>query len=134
MSKKKKRYVNDGLDLDLTYILPNIIAMGFPAERIHGMYRNSMVDVQNFFNKKYPGFYKIYNLCSEKQYKEDSFQQCSQIYTFDDHNAPPFDMMLAFCEDVAEFVKRNPKCVAAIHCKAGKGRTGLMICCYLIYS
>ncbi len=43
-------------------------------------------------------------------------------------------MMAAFCNNLDEWLKANETNVAAIHCKAGKGRTGLMICCWLIHS
>jgi hypothetical protein len=56
-----------------------------------------MDDVKRFFNKKFYDNYKIYNLCSERSYSDDQFKNCSQVYTFDDHNPPIFMLMVEFC-------------------------------------
>ena len=42
--------------------------------------------------------------------------------------------MLEFCIDITLYFMRVPNSIAAIHCKAGKGRTGTMIICYLIFA
>lgn len=41
-------------------------------------------------------------------------------------------MMYAFCEDAAAFLARDRANVVALHCKAGKGRTGIMACCLMV--
>jgi len=57
VSKKKIRFQKDGFDLDLTYITPRILAMGFPSEGTEGWIRNPMAEVQRFFEEYHPGRY-----------------------------------------------------------------------------
>ena len=120
----------------LCYINERIIAMGYPADNYEAWYRNSMSEVVRFFNKRHPHRHKIYNLCSERKYDPKEFIKgiVNDDFGFDDHNPPPFDYIYRFCVDVHEWLSQNPANVIAVHCKAGKGRTGVMICCYLVYA
>ena len=121
VSKKKRRYVGDGFDLDLTYITPRVIAMGFPSEGAEGVYRNPMSEVVSFLETRHREHYMVYNLCSERSYDPAKFSNRLKAFPFDDHNPPPLRMIPALCASVKDFLKEDDENVVVIHCKAGKG-------------
>jgi protein-tyrosine phosphatase len=137
VSKQKRRFENDQFDLDMAYISKRVIAMGYPAKSLEGIYRNSLHDVIKFFNTYHNDNVKIYNLCLEKEriYEKKFFNKSLVgLFPSKDHNPCPIKLILEFCVDIILYLIKNPNGVAAIHCKAGKGRTGVMICSYLIFS
>ncbi|CAD8077045.1 unnamed protein product [Paramecium sonneborni] len=106
--------------------------MGYPADNFESLYRNSLDEVQRFLNSRHPEKYKVFNLCSERQYRHDLFYKVVE-FPFEDHQPPPFQIILPFCLTVQKWLKKQDR-VIAVHCKAGKGRTGTMISCYLLFS
>ena len=56
-----------------------------------------------------------------------SFIVCLPLYVvalfpFDDHNAPPYELIEPFCDDIDAWLTKNPENVAVVHCKDGKVR------------
>jgi phosphatidylinositol-3,4,5-trisphosphate 3-phosphatase/dual-specificity protein phosphatase PTEN len=133
VSQEKVRFQEDGFDLDLTYITPNIIAMGFPSAGKEAYFRNPIEEVERFFLSRHAGHFRIYNLCSERDYDRPTrFGGAFRRFPFDDHNAPcPIRLIPELVRDATMFLQEDARNVVAIHCKAGKGRTGVMVSCLL---
>nr|XP_031540450.1 phosphatidylinositol 3,4,5-trisphosphate 3-phosphatase TPTE2-like isoform X2 [Vicugna pacos] len=134
VSENKRRYEKDGFDLDLTYVTERIIAMSFPSSGRQSFYRNPIKEVMRFLDTKHPDHYQVYNLCSEKAYDPRYFHHRVRQYMIDDHNVPSLIEMLAFSRDVEKWMAQDEKNIIVVHCKGGKGRTGTMICAYLLAS
>eukprot|EP00939_MAST-03C_sp_MAST-3C-sp1_P000130 g130.t1 len=134
VSKEKIRLETaDGYSLDLAYITKNIIAMGFPSSGIHGIYRNHFKDVKSYLKSRHGHKYKLWNLCIERRYDPRIYDNRVDEFPFIDHNPPPLEYFFPFCVSVDKWLSTDRDNVAVIHCKAGKGRTGVMIIVYLMF-
>ena len=134
VSKEKVRFTEDGFDLDLTYITPRIIAMGAPSEGRDALFRNPMADVQRLLELRHEGHYKVYDLRAEKgaSYDPKCFKGRVGSFRFFDHNTAPLQLIVACCDDMAAYLEADSRNVVAVHCKAGKGRTGLIVAAMLV--
>lgn len=127
VSGSNARFKEDGVDLDLTYITPRIIAMGYPSTGFESSYRNPAGAVATFLDKRHHGFFKVYNL-SERCYHQSLFSGPIEFYPFPDHHAPSFQLLLDVIKSMQSWLAENPENVVVCHCIAGHGRTGTVIC------
>ena len=141
VSKKKNRYTEDGFDLDLSFVTDRLIAMGFPSVGIEACYRNPASQVRCLLARLAREGHqcKCYNLCAEpsRTYSPAllglSPTLCERHGTYD-HCPCPLALIAPFCRSVDAYLAEDASHVVAVHCKAGKGRTGMMLCMYLVWS
>ena len=109
VSTNKFRFNNSDFNLDLTYITNRIIACGFPAEGLEGLYRNKKEDLVRFFSVYHGRMVKVYNLCAEAShiYDQRTIEPCALgCFPFPDHNVPPVEKMYNFCLDACLYLQR----------------------------
>jgi len=131
---QRHRYQWDGYDLDLAYVTSRVIAMGFPGQGRAAIFRNPLSEVRRFLRDKHGDDFRIYNLCIEKSHSDNGFPEHTVRFPCADHAPPPFATIHDFCTDVESYLREKAENVVAVHCKAGKGRTGTLICSLLIFS
>lgn len=84
--------MNEGkINLDLTYITPNLIAMSYPSEGLEAMYRNPIDKVSSFLNEKHGDKYWIINTSERATYDKSKFGNRVTDYHWPDHHGPPFN-------------------------------------------
>eukprot|EP01132_Coremiostelium_polycephalum_P004056 gene4056-5078_t len=133
ISADKTRFEEGSYDLDLTYICERVIAMSFPADGMESAYRNSIYDVSQMLNEHHKDHYRIFNL-SERKYDYTMFGGNVHDWCgFPDHHAPPLGLLFKIVISIYNWLEKDPLNVAIVHCLAGKGRTGTIISCLLLY-
>ena len=133
ISQNKSRFIDRKYNLDLSYITPRIIAMAYPGSGFQSIIRNNINDVSNFLNERHGTNYRVLNLSGQK-YDNSKFNNQVSEYRLVDHHAPSLLILFKICKEMHDFLMSDVSNIIVVNCRAGKGRTGTVICCYLLYS
>ena len=113
--------------------------MGLPGKGFYKLFRNSVDDVIEFFQTYHGSRIKIYNMCNDDFVNTKTLSLAEgkiklAYFPFMDHHPGPVAKILKLVLDAMLYLASDPDSMIAVHCKAGKGRTGLAIGAYLIFN
>lgn len=133
VSRNRVRHVDANFDLDLTYITDRIIAMSFPGSGLETTYRNNLREVAKMLQTNHQDKYMVFNL-SERRYDISKLNHQVLDFGWPDHLAPPLERLCSIIKSIDSWLKTDPLHVVVVHCKGGKGRTGVVIAAYMHFS
>ncbi|KFV86249.1 Tensin-3 [Struthio camelus australis] len=125
--------MEEGYELDLTYITERIIAVSFPASCSEETYLHNLQDVTRMLKSKHGDNYLVLNL-SEKRYDLAKLNPKIMDVGWPDLHAPPLDKVCTICKAMESWLNSDPQHVVVIHCRGGKGRIGVVISSYMHFT
>ncbi|NXW18147.1 TENS3 protein, partial [Circaetus pectoralis] len=125
--------MEEGYELDLTYITERIIAVSFPASCSEDTYLHNLQDVTRMLKSKHGDNYLVLNL-SEKRYDLAKLNPKIMDVGWPDLHAPPLDKVCTICKAMESWLNNDPQHVVVIHCRGGKGRIGVVISSYMHFT
>ncbi|XP_067330490.1 tensin-3-like isoform X4 [Channa argus] len=125
--------MEEGYELDLTYITERIIAVSFPRGCSEEIYTYNLKDVIRMLRSKHADNYLIINL-SERRHELSKMNPKTLDTGWPDLHAPPLDKICTICKAMESWLNADPLHVAVIHCKGGKGRIGVVISSFVHFT
>ncbi|XP_068056323.1 tensin-3-like [Anomalospiza imberbis] len=125
--------MEEGSELDLTYITERIIAVSFPSGCSEETYFHNLQEVTQMLKSKHGDNYLVLNL-SEKSYDLAKLNPKIMDVGWPDLHAPLLDKVCTICKAMESWLDNNPQHVVVIHCRGGKGRIGVVISSYMHFT
>lgn len=114
--------------LNLTYVTPRVIVIGSPY------LSDTLVQLKQFLNERHKSRYRVFNLSNEPEYNIEIDLENVESFTFNAGNPCPLSRIAYFCTSVASFLNSHRENVIVVHCKTGKGRSCLLVACFLLHT
>ncbi|CDQ68119.1 unnamed protein product [Oncorhynchus mykiss] len=108
--------MDEGYELDLTYVTERIIAVSFPRTCSEEIYLHNLKDVTRMLKSKHADNYLIINL-SEKRHDLSKMNPKTLDTGWPDLHAPPLDKICTICKAMEGWLNADPLHVVVIHCR-----------------